>query len=467
MTDSDNLTGNPVAEDPRELSSITQTGSDNGRSQARPYQPQPLAKSGLTGFSVKDELVVLPEQGDTVYALNRTGSAIWQLCDGRHSLETMFERLREEFHGDDLEIMTDLNAALMQFRALDLLETRSLSDPRATQAGFNLPADNSLDRPPVRIVHGIEDRPYFHWQLAIMFESLIGQMPAGWDVVVVVCNNHQPLSPELEKILNTYGVQYYTGASPADNHDIDFADGGDRYVPMNRVEALNVIRHHCAADDLICLMDSDIFLYGQLQESVFPTGNAMASNWIIGQEKYFHFATGDTKGLSLPRLLEALGYEQTFKPGGVMVFLTGEALQKNDGKLVRDCFRFLQILYLAGKILELPAKGVWVAEMACFALAMYPSEIDYELLNIEQFAVLEPGADELTEGSFYHYYSDPKDGGEGPFSGSSWHKQLFGGQNFLKADIESFQAVAVGAAERQFLKLAKLARDRIYGQHEY
>ncbi|MFT6958606.1 MAG: hypothetical protein ACJAYC_003626 [Halieaceae bacterium] len=431
--------------------------------QVRAYQPQPLQKAGLASYPVKDELVLLPSQGETVYALNATGAAIWELCDGTLSLTEMFLELRGRFEGDELQIMSDLNVALLQFRELDLLELSSLSDPRVASSGIIDPSIAQADRPRVCIVHGIEDRPYFHWQLAIMFESLIGQMPAGWDIVVVVCNNHQPISHELERIFDTYAVRHHTGASPADNHDIDFAGGGDRYAPMNRVEALNVMRHHAAPDDLICLMDSDIFLCGELQASLFPRGNAMASNWIIGQERYFQFSTDDKKGLSLPKLLEALGYEQEFKPGGVMVFLTGEALQKNDGKLVLDCYRFLQILYLAGKILELPPRGVWVAEMACFALAMYPNEIDYELLDIEQFAVQEANADQLPEGSFYHYYTDINDGAPGPFVNSHWHKQLFADRNFLQADIESFLDTASGQAEQRFMTIAIAARDRIYG----
>lgn len=438
--------------------------SDTGARQARSYQPYPLKKSGLISYRVKDELVVLPRENNTVFALNATGAAIWELCDGRHSLEAMFRELCSTFQGDALQIMGDLNAALLQFRELELLERSSLSDPRAAKSGIITPAVADADRPRIRIVHGIEDRPYFHWQLAILFESLVGQMPVGWDVVVVVCNNHEPISPELEQVLNTYAVAYHTGSSPADNHDIDFAGGGDRYAPMNRVEALNVMRHHAAPDDLVCLMDTDIFLYGELQAALFPRNNAMASNWIIGQEKYFHFSTKDTKGLSLPKLLEALGYEQEFKPGGVMVFLTGETLQKKDGKLVQDCYRFLQILYLAGKILEIPAHGVWVAEMACFALAMYPNGIDYELLDIEQFAIQDPNADRLAEGSFYHYYTDLNDGGGGPFIGSQWHKQLFANRNFLQADIESFLSEASGEAEKKFMGLAQRARDRIYGR---
>ncbi len=373
----------------------------------------------------------------------------------------MIRSLSERFQGDELEMMADLTTALFQMEALELLESTSLADPKKTQAGTVLLSPVVQPGRCIRIVHGIEDRPYFHWQLAIMFESLVGQMPAGWELNIVVCNNHRPISSELSHILGTYNVAHFTGESHADNHHMDFSGGGDRYVPLNRVEALNIISQHVAPDDLVCLMDSDIFLFGDLKEDLFPSGNAMASNWIIGQEKYFQFSAKDTKGLSLPKLLEALGCEQEFKPGGVMVFLTGDTLQANDRKVVRDCFRFLQILYLMGKVLELPSHGVWVAEMACFAMAMYPNDIDYELLDIEQFAVQEQNANELPDGTFFHYYTDINDGSFGPFYNSQWHKQLFHEQSFLHADIESFLEVAESEAEICFMKLAQQARDRL------
>jgi len=430
---------------------------------ATAQQIRPKRKNDPLAYPVGDEIVLVPKQGDKVYALNASGAAIWEMCDGRHTLADMIKGLRTRFHGKDLQMMTDLTSALFQFASLGLLEASSLADPRLAEEGTVLLAPVGQSRPRLRIVHGVEDRPYFHWQLAIMFESLVGQLPAGWDVSIVVCNNHAPISAELEHIFDTYRVKYFTGESHADNQHIDFAGGGDRYVPLNRVEALNVISQHVAADDLVCLMDCDIFLYGKLQESLFPEGNAMASNWIVGQEKYFQFSAEDQKGLSLPKLLEALGCDQEFKPGGVMVFLTGDTLQSNNGKVIHDCFRFLQILYLAGKILEMPSHGVWVAEMACFALAMYPNGIDYELLDIEQFAVQEQNADELPQGSFFHYYTDINDGNKGPFFESHWHKQLYLDQNFLLADIESFHDVAQGKAEKQFMKLALRARDRLYG----
>lgn len=429
------------------------------------YPLRPRRRSGPELHDVLHEAVLVPAEGTNIFALNATGAEVWKMCDGRHSLMEMHAALCERFEGDSVQMMADVAAALFRFRSLNLLDPRSLSDPRLATEGTIVLAPLEATGPRVYIVHGIEDRPYFHWQLAIMFESLVGQLPEGWEIRVVVCNNHMPVSEELLHIFDTYGVTHHTGESHADNHHMDFAGGGDRYVPMNRVEALNIISGHVSPEDIVCLMDSDIFLYGDLQPDLFPRNNAMASNWIIAQERFFQFSTQDTKGLALPKLLEALGIEQEFKPGGVMIFLTGDTLQRNDRKVVRDCFRFLQILFLAGKILELPDHGIWVAEMACFAMAMYPNGIEYDLLDIEQFAVQEQHAEELPEGTFYHYYTDINDtGSRGPFFESQWHKQLFNRQNFLLSDIDSFLDVAKGKVEIRFMTLAKQARDRLYGK---
>ena len=143
------------------------------------------------------------------------------------------------------------------------------------------------------------------------------------------------------------------------------------------------------------------------------------------------------------------------------VFLTGETLHREG--LVPDIFRFLQVLYLLGKVIDAPSHGVWVSEMACFAMAMYPNGVDYELLDVPQFSVQEQAAADVPEGSFYHYYTDVNDGSAGPFAGSEWHKQLFHDSNMLRRDFDSFLAKATGPLERRFFELAERARERLYG----
>ncbi len=421
----------------------------------RPVRPR--QRPGIEAYEVANEMVVLPSGGDRVYALNESGKEVFQHCDGRNSLEDIVSALAARFDAGEALLTADVATALFDLQELGLVYVPARTDGASSIA----PATAPRTRPNVRFVFGIEDTPYFHWQLAILFESMAGQLPDGWDVTVVVCNDGAQVSDDLAQILATYGVRLRTGVSLADRHNIDFASGGERYVPMHRVEALSVIRGEVEPDDVVCLMDTDVFLYGNLQEHLFPTGNAMARNWIISEERYFSFATKGERGVSLPKLLEALGCEQDFKPGGVSVFLTGETLQREG--LVPDIFRFLQVLYLLGKVVKAPSHGVWVSEMACFALAMYPNGIDYELLDVPQFAVQEQNAEDAPDGSFYHYYTDINDGSKGPFRDSQWHKQLFHGSNMLRCDFDSFLSNAKGPLERRFFELADRARTRLYG----
>ncbi len=419
---------------------------------------RPRQEERLKAFEVANEMVLLPPDQDRVYALNESGKEIFRLCDGSRALEDIVDELRPRFEATEAVLTADVASALFDLQELGLVHIRPRSDANSAV----VPSAQVKTRPNVRFVFGIEDVPYFHWQLAILFESMVGQLPDGWDVTVVVCNDAAPISRDLAQIIETYGIRLLSGTSLGDHHNIDFASGGERYVPMNRVEALAAIRHLVEPDDVVCLMDTDIFLYGDLQEHIFPTGNAMARNWIISEERYFSFATNQERGVSLPKLLEALGCDQEFKPGGVTVFLTGQTLQKEG--LIQDIFRFLQVLYLLARIIDAPEHGVWVSEMACFALAMYPNGIDYELLDIEQFAVQEQHAEDLPPGSFFHYYTDVNDGSAGPFAHSEWHKQLFRSSNMLRENFDSFIAQAHGPVEKRFFELADKARTRLYGE---
>ena len=48
----------------------------------------------------------------------------------------------------------------------------------------------------------------------------------------------------------------------ADSNLIDIGyDKGECYSAANRIQALSIAAKHVAPDDLICLLDSDIFLY--------------------------------------------------------------------------------------------------------------------------------------------------------------------------------------------------------------
>jgi hypothetical protein len=289
------------------------------------HGPRPRQRDDLVAFPVADEMVLLPPSGDLVYALNDSGRAVWKLCDGRHTPTDMLRELRAHYEGDDIEVMADLSALLLRFQHLNLIDTaaaRMPGEPDSQTSGFGRVTP---DRPRVRFLCGIEDNAYFHWQLAILFESMVGKLPSGWDIVIVVCNDGAALSAELVQLLDTYGVFHLTARNHGRSEPIDIAGGGASYSPLNKVEALRAVAGYLDPDDVVCLMDTDIFLHGELQVDLFPRGNALASNWIVAEDRFFGFAS-EGKGVELQKVLESLGCTTPLKPGGVTVFLTGETV---------------------------------------------------------------------------------------------------------------------------------------------
>ena len=410
---------------------------------------RPAQLRGVLPFEAGDELVLFVPPNETSITLNHSARAVWELCDGQRTVSDIAQALRQRYEVANGDLEADVVMALNQLQKLNLLEKR--------------PDVADAKRAVIKFVVGIEDTPYFHWQLPILFESMYKQLPVGWELCAVVCNNHAPLSDALLRIFKTYGVRYFTGADRPSNHDMDFAAGGDRYVPLNRIEALNVIAHHVADDDVVCLMDTDMFLYGDLDPSRFPRQNAVARNWIVERDRFFTF-NGEAKGVNLPTLLQSFGCRQPFKPGGVMVFLTGQTLKHK--KFIQDCFRFTQLLYLLGKVAEVDK--VWVSEMACVTLALTANGLAYQVLDEPTFSSQYHDAADIPDGTFYHYYHDRNDGGDGAFHRSAWHKQLFRTDNFLQADLEHYESDSVTGHEQYFFALARRAQQRLgYAVQEF
>lgn len=375
--------------------------------------------------------------------LNASGRAIWDLCDGSRSVRGISDTLAQKFSVDRSALHTQVGHALSELSHLGFVE------------GLH----QSTHGPATVFVIGIEDKPYFWWQTAIFLESFRGKLPAGWRTFVVVCNNGEELSSDLKRILERYGTAYVQETNHANTHRIDIGkNGGECHSALNRVEALSAAARSIGDQDLICLLDSDIFLYGELNLDIMPKGCAAARNWHIEHPKFFAtVAKNDGNGIDLNKLLEAMGCEQPFLPGGVNVFITGE-VAKNQ-KFIADCYRFAHALFLLAHTADVEI--AWMAEMPCFTLAMTANGIPYDLLENTELMVSSCAETSIPPGTFYHYYSDPKDCGRFAFSGSNWHKQAYRDEDVLSADLESFASRAVTDHERSFFQLAMQARARI------
>jgi hypothetical protein len=332
-----------------------------------------------------------------------------------------------------------------------------------TREGYILTTEHSIHektpvakRPDVKFVVGIEDIPYFHWQLPILLESLSDKLPPGWEFFVVVCNNHLPLSQSLTDTCEAYNVKWLTTNNYPCAENIEFAAGGDCYTAVNRIQALKAVADSVGGDDLICLLETDIFLYKDLNLQVFPSTNSLAKNKLIEKELFFSYSQ-EPNGVNLTKLLDSMGCAHPWEPGGVILFLTGQTIQNQ--KFICDCFRFTQILYLMGKILDV--NKIWVAEMPCFSLALTMNGIPYDVLHAPEFSTGNYDDPVVSPGTFYHYYRDLRDGADGAFYKSKWYKQLFDNRISPYDDIAYWASMAQSDHEKYFFYLVNRARLRI------
>lgn len=314
-----------------------------------------------------------------------------------------------------------------------------------------------VERSSVKFLVSIEDKPYFHWQLPILAESLCYKIPQSWELLVVVLNNHGPLSEAMTQVLTAYELTYFTAMNPGANQEIDFSCDTKGYLGWNKIQALSAVSDYVKNDDLVYLMDSDIFVFQDLNFQIFPSGNALCEHWLIKNEPFLS-SDGDQTGINLQTLLDAMGCPQAFKPGGVFICLTGETVK--NAKFIQDCFRFTQILFLAGRIMDFKDK-VWMAEMPCFALALAANDILYDLINPPELGVHFHNHEIISSGSFYHYYRKRTEKHAGAFFESPWSKQDFFTRNFLEADLDSFYTDACTEQERYFFELARTAKQKL------
>ncbi|MEM6462755.1 MAG: PqqD family protein [Pseudomonadota bacterium] len=417
----------------------------------------PNKLNGVRSFKVDDGLVLVApgdEHGHTGHrtriralTLNSSGRAIWEHCDGSNTIDAIFGHLSEAYAVDPTVLKGQIDQVLSELSRFGMIE------------GFRQRADAGRVKQ-MTFVIGVEDKVYCRWQTAIFLESFLGKLPEGWRTLIVICNNGRPLSPELQRILDVYETDYVRSTNHGESNKIDTGfRGGELHVAFNRVEALAEAGKFVGDSELICLLDSDTFLYSGINFDIMPKASAMPRNWHIDTERFF--STVDVNrgnGVDLRKLLEALGCEQEFKPGGVNVFVAAEVAKSE--KFIADCFRFGHALFMLGRVAG--AELTWIAEMPVFALAMTANGIEYDLLEQEELLVSSCDERVLRSGTIYHYYSDPKDpAGRGAFHGSSWCKQDYQSHDVLQGDLVKLADNAITDHERYFFQLAKAARDRL------
>jgi PqqD family protein of HPr-rel-A system len=82
----------------------------------------PKAAQNITAADFDGEVVAYSPKPGKGYHLNGTATWLWKHCDGRHSVDELVARMREEFDCDAADVRADIGRTLRELLASGLIE---------------------------------------------------------------------------------------------------------------------------------------------------------------------------------------------------------------------------------------------------------------------------------------------------------------------------------------------------------
>jgi hypothetical protein len=89
----------------------------------------PIRKDDYRLEQLDDELLLYHPSEEKIVYLNQTGSLIWGLCDGNHSIEQIISLLSQAFPDAADAITSDVQTTLKAFKKAGCIEVNSKSIP--------------------------------------------------------------------------------------------------------------------------------------------------------------------------------------------------------------------------------------------------------------------------------------------------------------------------------------------------
>ncbi len=83
----------------------------------------PKRRSDLNVRQLDGEAVALDRRNGLIHQFNQTASHIWELCDGKTSIEEIVENFSETFDVDSRVATKDVTAIVKQLKSLKLLDS--------------------------------------------------------------------------------------------------------------------------------------------------------------------------------------------------------------------------------------------------------------------------------------------------------------------------------------------------------
>jgi len=83
----------------------------------------PIAKADIEKSQMGDETLLYNSDKDKVTVLNKTAAAVWRLCDGKHTVSQITEKISESFDPpEDCDVAGDVEAAIQKLKQDGILQ---------------------------------------------------------------------------------------------------------------------------------------------------------------------------------------------------------------------------------------------------------------------------------------------------------------------------------------------------------
>ncbi len=92
----------------------------------------PCRVNGIKEYSLSDETVLYTPEPEMAHSLNRSAKAIWELCNGSHTIVEISQKLGKRFGCSGADMLPDVTAVITKLQKLSLLELKNALRTKST-----------------------------------------------------------------------------------------------------------------------------------------------------------------------------------------------------------------------------------------------------------------------------------------------------------------------------------------------
>ncbi len=88
---------------------------------------RPCRRNGIEEHNLLDEVVLYYPEREVAFSLKSSAKAIWELCDGKHTVIEISQKLGSRFGCSMEKLLSDVKATVIQLHKHVLLELKNIS----------------------------------------------------------------------------------------------------------------------------------------------------------------------------------------------------------------------------------------------------------------------------------------------------------------------------------------------------